>query len=486
MAANAAARLSLTARLALGFVALLAAAHIGICVYLDYAVQAEFLGEDQRQLRSMEGFLRNILAGSVSLWAFQGDRGLLQTEALHTNMEFVLRDARGEMAESAYDARWLIDAAASAANQPGRPSQALRILRQDGRVWRVLLSEAQLGDESRTSVAVVIAREITEREAFAMRYRARLGVAAIVAVAAAGIVGLALVRRALAPLDGMARRAGVISATSLDERLPVAGIPRELRGFAQAFNQTLERLQESFRRLSQFSSDLAHDLRTPIGNLMGEAQVALRRARSAEEYKNLLVSAVEEYERIGRMIDGMLFLARVDNAKSGVRPERLDGAKEVERVVEYYEGLVADRGLRVHVEGEAVLFADPDLLRRAVSNLLSNAIAHTAPGGLISVKLSTEADDSPRLEVVNPGPGIAPEVLPRVFDRFYRGDAAREGSERGSGLGLAIVHSIMQLHSGSVSVYSSEQGPTAFVLQFPPPLEPASLSSAAPIADLKK
>jgi two-component system heavy metal sensor histidine kinase CusS len=266
----------------------------------------------------------------------------------------------------------------------------------------------------------------------------------------------------------MARRAGAISAARLGERLPEDGVPPELQGLSAAFNQTLEHLEDSFRRLSQFSSDLAHDLRTPIGNLMGEAQVALRRARTAEEYQAVLASAVEEYERLNRMIEDMLFLARADNAQAALHRAALEVGAEVDRVAEYYEGLLAERGVALKLQGKAALWADPDLLRRALSNLVSNAIVHTPAGGEIEVALAQDEDGSVRIEVSNPGPGIPAQALPHVFDRFFRVDAARGGSENGSGLGLAIVQSIMRLHGGSATAYSVPGECTTFVLDFPP------------------
>ena len=285
------ASISLTARLALGFVAVLAAAHVGICIYLDYALQAEFLTEDRRDPRSLGDFLKQVLRESTSLRAVQSDSRLQQAKALRPNMHFVVRDARGQIAESSYGVRWLLDSAASVQPLSGQVTEPLLTIMREGRIWRAVLSEARLADEERTAVAVVAAHDITDREAFATRYRARLAAAALGAAVVAGLVGLVLVRTALAPIGDMARRAGAISVYRLGERLPVDDVPRELRGLSVAFNETLERLEDSFRRLSQFSSDLAHDLRTPIGNLMGEAQVALRFPRSPEEYQDVLASA---------------------------------------------------------------------------------------------------------------------------------------------------------------------------------------------------
>ncbi len=477
------AAISLTARLTVGFVALLAVAHVGICVYLDYTLQAEFLGVDRRELSNQALFVRRVVADGRSLREVQADPRLLEVRDLHPRLSFALRDAQGRMVESSYNAGSLIDAAAAAKSASGRASDLLRTVVRGERVWRVLLSEVSLGDEARTPLAVVVGVDVTEREYFVRRYRSRLAIAAVVAVAAAGLVGLPLVRTALAPLTLMARRAGAVSAARLGERLPEEGVPRELQGLSAAFNQTLERLEDSFRRLSQFSSDLAHDLRTPIGNLMGEAQVTLRRARTAGEYQAVLASAVEEYERLNRMIEDMLFLARADNAQAALHRAALEMGAEVDRVVEYYEGLLAERGVALKVVGKAALWADPDLLRRALSNLISNAIAHTPAGGEIEVALAQDKDGGVRIEVSNPGAGIPAEALPHLFDRFFRADAARANSDKGSGLGLAIVQSIMRLHGGSVTAHSVPGERTSFVLDFPQPPASGGLGVQSPERD---
>jgi two-component system heavy metal sensor histidine kinase CusS len=210
---------------------------------------------------------------------------------------------------------------------------------------------------------------------------------------------------------------------------------------------------------------------------MGEAQVTLRRARTPAEYQAVLASAVEEYERLNRMIEDMLFLARADNAQAALHRAALEVSAEVDRVAEYYEGWLAERGLVLKLRGKTALWADPELLRRALSNLISNAIAHTPAGGEIEVALAQDRDGSVRIEVSNPGPGIPAQALPHVFDRFFRIDAARAGSEKGSGLGLAIVQSIMRLHGGSAAARSVPGECTTFFLDFPP--YPASAEMGA-------
>ncbi|HWQ40042.1 MAG TPA: heavy metal sensor histidine kinase [Burkholderiales bacterium] len=470
---------SLTLRLTLGFVGVLVAAHVGICLYLDYAFQEEFRREDMRELSAHLSFVQQVLAEQNSFQALRVDsRRLLDARAPHPRLEFVLRDSWGRMVESSYEARSLAESILQQARSQGSAGESLGTFAYQGRVWRALIASGTLGDGARTSVAVVVALDVTDRENFVSRYRSRLVTAAVVAIVVAGFVGLPLVQQALSPIRVMARRAREISSNRLNARLPVGSVPRELRILSEAFNETLERLEESFRRLSQFSSDVAHELRTPISNLMGEAQVALRRARSAPEYRAALQSAIEECQRVTRMVDAMLFLARADSAQIALRRELLDGRQEVARVVEEYTELLTDHGVQLRITGSTSIWADQELLRRALSNLMDNAITHTPKGETIDVSLGMGPDSSSIIEISNPGAGIPADALPRIFDRFFRIQDGRKPAQ-GFGLGLAIVRTIVRLHGGSASVRSAPEGPTVFTLFFPGDVRPAADDAGA-------
>jgi two-component system heavy metal sensor histidine kinase CusS len=240
----------------------------------------------------------------------------------------------------------------------------------------------------------------------------------------------------------------------------------ELIDLAAAFNGMLARLEDSFRRLSEFSSDLAHELRTPIGSLMTQTHVALSRPRSADEYREVLYSNSDEYERLARMIADMLFLAKSDNGLIVPRSETVDLAIEVRELFEFYDALAEDHGVRLALTGNGAVVGERLMLRRAVSNLLSNAINHTPRGGCVNVRIEREGDGAVRLAVENPGGGIAAEHLPRVFDRFYRVDPSRQRSTDGAGLGLAITKSIVAAHRGTVHAFSAD-GLTRFEIVFP-------------------
>jgi two-component system heavy metal sensor histidine kinase CusS len=346
----------------------------------------------------------------------------------------------------------------------------------DGRWYQVLLARvslpaAQSGEPRAALIALSYDRSLP-RELLA-RYRHGLIETLIVSVLAAAALGVWAARLVLKRVRRIAATAGRISASALNERLSLEDTPEEFLESTLAFNHMLDRLEDSFRRLSEFSSDLAHDLRTPINNLLGEAQVALSRPRDAAEYRSVLESAVEEYERLSRMIENMLFLARADNAQARVSLQWIDLRTALEKILSYYEVLADERNIRLELEvraergGRAQAWADELMLNRAVGNLLSNALRHGSRDCIVSVRALARADGSADIEVVNPGAGIAREHLPRIFDRFYRPCSAREGSSAGSGLGLAIVKSIAELHGGRVGVRSEPGRETAFTLSLP-------------------
>jgi two-component system heavy metal sensor histidine kinase CusS len=315
---------------------------------------------------------------------------------------------------------------------------------------------------------VAIALDITHHQVFMAEFHRLVALAIVLAVLATAGLGWVATRRGLHPLREMTRMASTLSANRLTERLQGQRIPAELQDLVQAFNAMLDRLEESFQRLSHFSSDIAHELRTPISNLRTQTEVALTRARSAEEYRDTLQSNLEEYEWLARMIGDMLFLAQADNKLIVPRREPIDLHDQARRLAEFYEALAAEHGVGIEVAGAAHSSGDRLMLQRALSNLLSNAIRHTPRGGTISLLASEDANTA-RIAVENPGSTIPPEHLPHLFDRFYQADPARrQGQGEHAGLGLAITKSIVEAHGGKIAV-RSEAGRTRFEITLPKP-----------------
>ncbi len=282
-------------------------------------------------------------------------------------------------------------------------------------------------------------------------------------VASAGL-GYGVARRGLRPLHQIAQKVKGIGAEDLTPRIAAQDWPEELHTLAASFDDLLARLDESFQRLSRFSADIAHELRTPITNLRGEVEVALMKGRTPEQYQAVLGSALEEYERLARLIDSLLFLARAENPEASLQRELLDARQEAEQVVEFYRSLALESGITLRVEGSGNLHADRALVARALANLLENALAHTPEGGTVLVSVATD-----ELCVSDTGCGIESAHLPYLFDRLYRADPARQGG--GSGLGLALVRTIAHLHGGEARVQSEPSKGTKIMLTLAKPQE---------------
>jgi two-component system heavy metal sensor histidine kinase CusS len=337
---------------------------------------------------------------------------------------------------------------------------------QDGRGYRGIAAAAVSGIAGQPPVTVVVAVNIEHHRIFMEAFHKRLWLAIAASIALTALLGWIAARRGLAPVREMANMTQGISANRLGNRLRPESVPTELTDLAIAFNDMLDRLEGSFRRLSDFSSDLAHELRTPISNLMTETQVAISKARSADQYREVLYSNLEEYERLARMIADMLFLAKADNGLMVPRSEMVDLATEVRELFGFYEAFAEEHGVSLVLAGAGVVRGDRLMIRRALSNLLSNAIRHTPRDGSVKVLIDQHNTGEAQLSVENPGDEIEPEHLPRLFDRFYRVDRSRQKASEGAGLGLAITKSIVEAHKGTIQIFSSN-GSTRFAITFP-------------------
>lgn len=311
-----------------------------------------------------------------------------------------------------------------------------------------------------------VALDMEHNDVVLAAYRRQLGVVVIGGVIVAGLAGAVIARRGLRPIRMITRAAQHIRADRLQARIATSAWPAELTTLAREFDCMLDRLEESFGRLTQCTGDMAHALRNPINNLRGEAEVALSRARSPEEYQQALTSSLEEYDRLARMIDALLFIARADEATAAIERRHFAVRAEMEAVREFYEALAAEKPVRVLCEGEAALEADSMLVRRAISNLLANALKHTPGGGTVTLAARATAT-AVEIVVSDTGPGIPSEHVARVFERFYQVDKTRDQPTKGAGLGLAIVQSIMRLHGGTAELTSAVGQGTHVTLRFP-------------------
>jgi two-component system heavy metal sensor histidine kinase CusS len=348
-----------------------------------------------------------------------------------------------------------------------RPQQSTPLAptnyRTDSKLFSVV---AATGENAGQLYTIQIAQDRSADDQFMKNFGALVALVAACSVVLSVLVAVTVTRRGLRPLTEMTAVLTRITPTHLNERIQPRRWPRELQPLARAFDEMLSRLEDSFTRLSQFSGDLAHELRTPLGNILGTAQVALTRDRTSAEYREVLEIAAAECERLSHIVENLLFLARADAAREEIERKPLDARLAAEKIVAFYHAAAEDRRIEIECSGAGQINGDSLLFSRAISNLIENALRFTPEGGRITVAIAPR-NGFTEVAVKDNGRGIEPEHLPRVFDRFYRAEASR--SSDGAGLGLALVKSIVDLHQGSVQIESELGRGTTVVLTFPSP-----------------
>lgn len=454
---------SLTLRLTLSFALASALVMFLLGLLIGEALEKHFEEQDFELLAGKMKLVRHILSRSPGPWPNPALTEQLN-DALtgHHGLAVAIMAADGRIVY-ANDADVLLpDSSLVRAAESGRP---MKWVADNGRPMRGIVADAAAGEEGAT-LTVSIATEISHHEHFMTSFRRTLWSFIATATLVMGMLGWFAARQGLTPLQTLKQRAATITASNLHQRLPVETIPRELVDLTDTLNGMLSRLEDSFQRLADFSADLAHELRTPVSNLLMQTQVILAKARSVDEYREVLASNAEELERLTRMISDMLFLAKADHNQIIPNQEAVDLGKEVSSLLEYYEILAEEKHLALSVVGKGVVLGDRLMLRRAIGNLLSNAIRHTPEHGHVAIRIDDSEPKRVSLSIENSGPGIPPEQLERLFDRFYRVDGARNRTTEGAGLGLAITRSILRAHGGDIHVSSADQL-TRFTMSIP-------------------
>lgn len=463
-------RPSIKTRLALLFAGCTFGVLLVAIVLLYWAMTLSIAHDDQRLLAEKIHVLRTMLAERPH------DPGLLNEEVDwetgvlgHARYFVQILDHGGRViAETPGFRRSGISAGAFPAPidlSAGEPRPALATT-ADGRRYLLAAADARLGASTTPQRVVRIAFDVSHEDRILADFRNIAGLVLLAGVVLAAGIGIEIARRGLAPLGEMTDTVQATTISQLQRRVDASQWPAELTELARAFNRMLAGLDDAVGRLSSYSSDLAHELRTPLNNLMGETEVILARPRPAESYRETLESNLEECHRLARTIDNLLFLARAENPASHIQRRPLDAADELDDVIDFHSAAAEEAGVAMLRRGSATVHADRDLLRRAMSNLLSNAIAHTPPGGRVTVTVEARRETAVEIRVRDTGRGMGPSERERVFDRFYRGETTRRDSA-GAGLGLAIVRSIMELHGGRIDLQSAPGEGSVFTLSFP-------------------
>ena len=462
---------SLTARLATLFAVLTASLLVLVAVLFGRMLEVHFQELDLHELQGKAALIRNALQQVDAVNGGRTERieALERSFVGHASMGVLIRDAEGRVLYVIHPEHF------TAAQRAGeRLSGALADWTVDERPHRgieVSIALPSIGSNNQT-IEALVALDLSHHVHFLASVRNATWAGVLAAALAAALFGWFAAHRGLAPLRRVTETARRLSARQLGERLTTDDAPLEVRDHVEAFNGMLARLEAAFQRLGDYSADIAHELRTPISNLMTQTQVALSRPRTIDEYQDILASNLEEYERIARMVSDMLFLAKAEENTLAHASELVDLAREADALIDFYEALAGERQVRIVRQGQASVQGDRLMLRRALSNLISNALRHTSDGGQITIDIEADTPGI-RLAVCNVGDVIPADQIERIFERFHRGSAQRESRGEGAGLGLAITRSIVQAHGGQITAQSGE-GVTCFTITLPEQSAPSS------------
>lgn len=455
-------RLTLTARLTFLYTLVSAAVLLGLGFLVAWSTHQHFIDLDRDYLLDKVHLIQKIVEETPEPSSLVGRL----EESLNSHQGLFISLTRGdEQLFGTSGIRFPAELAArSASDQPMDWADGKRQMR--GMSTEISAAHMQDGGAGPgQSMRLNLALDTQHHIHFVQMLHQQLAIYVLVATLLSGLLGWWAARSGLAPLRIMKERAQKVTAHKLDQRMPVEAVPVEMAELANSLNTMLERLQQDFSKLMEFSSDIAHELRTPISNLLTQTQVALSQRRDPDTYRDILASNVEEFQRLARMVSDMLFLAKTDHGIQLPNREHVALEDEVESLLDFYDAVAEDKDLRFRLVGTGTVVGDRLMIRRAISNLLSNALRHAHPQTDVELVIASQ-EDGISLCVTNTGDPINTSDLPRLFDRFYRADKARvHPSSDGAGLGLAITKAIMHAHGGSV-VVSTAAGSTQFCLRF--------------------
>jgi two-component system heavy metal sensor histidine kinase CusS len=451
---------SLTSRLTLFFTLVTATTVLALAYFVLVASERHFIDLDRMTLQDKQHLIEAIFENANSVEEAQSQ--LQESLNYHHGLYILVKDTNGQ---TVFNSKGFQLPQSTLAAEPST-LQALQHWTDKERGFHGLFFQSTPAFTGASTLSTFVAISKAHHSQFIFDLSVTLGLYALAATVVSGLLGWLAARQGLSPLRHMKAKATSVNGQRLDQRMPVDAVPVEMADLANELNRMFDRLQTDFQRLSDFSADLAHELRTPISNLLTQTQVALSAKRDAATYRDILASNAEEFQRLARMVSDMLFLAKTERGVELPQIELFSAASEAQALVEFYDALAAEKGVKISLVGDGEILGDRLMFRRAVSNLLSNAIRHTYDHGEVTIEI-VETSNATVLKVENTGDEIDPKALPRLFDRFYREHPARSHQDSdGAGLGLAITRAILEAHGGSATATSS-QSKTSFSLTIP-------------------
>jgi two-component system heavy metal sensor histidine kinase CusS len=457
----------LTARLSLLFALSTGTVLFALGTTLEHAVDRHFRDMDRHELTGKLALVREMVATAPDPAADGNLSARLEAALIgHPGITLQVRAADGRLLFTRGELPAGTDSSGSSTSATS-PARRWLQWQQGDRPFRGLRAPLRDGTAQTETGSVLLGLDISHHQAFMDVFRRILALTILAAASTAALLGWAATRAGLRPLRRITALAADLNTERLDARLPETGVPTEIQALVDAFNNMLGRLEDGFRRLSDYSADVAHELRTPIANLTLETQIALNKRRDATAYREVLYASLDEYERLARLINDMLYLARADRRLLRPARERVDLVAEIDALFDFFDAWAEEQGVTLVLDGQAATVGDAAMLRRACANLIANAIRHAHDGARVRVGLSQQHGHA-EIAVENPGPPIPPSQRVRLFERFYRTDSARQRDpgEAGGGLGLAIVKAIIELHGGSVGA-ECRDGLVRFIIRLP-------------------
>lgn len=457
-------RFSLASRLTLLYVAASAALLLALGLLLGLMLREQLEARDREELEGKTELVEYLFS------ELETREGILRSSARfsdivvgHPHLRIGVKDERTWLIEPPPEFRQALEdrGGATIPQAPGVGTVSFA----DGHWW---LRRIDFGAADGARFTAYLALHVDPAQVLVQRFRRWLLAAGMLGVIASGLLGWFVAKRGLAPLAVIGREAERVTAQHLGRSLRAEDAPEEIRALVEAINRMLARLGASFEALEEFSADIAHELRTPLTNLMLQTQVTLSRPRTADEYRDALHSNLEELEHLQRMVLDMLFLARADRGMFELNVEPVDLREEADKVAEFFEIAAGEAGKTIAVSGAGETRCDRAMARRAITNLLSNAVRYSLPGSRIELRIVGTTAGGSEIQVSNPADALSPDELQRLFrrfTRFERADSGRLGD--GSGLGLSIVASIMRLHGGTAGAEAMPGG-IRIRLAFPP------------------